>query len=327
MAISYTKKPEMIELFFEFINERHLIYLKRQRGDKWPWTNDKALREYKFTNIFRELDAGTVWYREHIREPFADHPLLFFNTVVYRAFNLVETGEFLGFLVHPDDYVDEEIDHYKPNKIRPWHPDKIEALLRRRHEGGTKVFTSAHMLTGTLGGDERKDKVWQVVQAVCNHMWEHMDDYIPQPGDTLQQAFERLTNAPGHGPFIAYEVITDLRHTRYLKDASDVMTWANPGPGAMRGINRICGLGVGVENELTGKKYPVKRPGLDYIEKMQQLLHISKKKYNGERLKAMWVPDMEMRDIEHALCEFDKYMRVVTGEGRPRQKFVPPHER
>lgn len=29
----------------------------------------------------------------------------------------------------------------------------------------------------------------------------------------------------------------------------------------------------------------------------------------------------ELREIEHSLCEFDKYERVRRGEGRPRQLF------
>jgi hypothetical protein len=32
---------------------------------------------------------------------------------------------------------------------------------------------------------------------------------------------------------------------------------------------------------------------------------------------AQW-PRWEMREVEHSLCEFDKYSRVRSGEGRPR---------
>jgi hypothetical protein len=31
----------------------------------------------------------------------------------------------------------------------------------------------------------------------------------------------------------------------------------------------------------------------------------------------MW-PSWEMRDVEHTLCEFDKYERIRLGEGRTR---------
>ena len=33
------------------------------------------------------------------------------------------------------------------------------------------------------------------------------------------------------------------------------------------------------------------------------------------------LPRLEMREIEHCLCEFDKYERVRLGEGRPRSKY------
>ena len=31
---------------------------------------------------------------------------------------------------------------------------------------------------------------------------------------------------------------------------------------------------------------------------------------------------LEMRDIEHSLCEFDKYERVRLGQGAPRSKYT-----
>jgi hypothetical protein len=32
-------------------------------------------------------------------------------------------------------------------------------------------------------------------------------------------------------------------------------------------------------------------------------------------------PALEMRDIEHSLCEVDKYLRTRNDEGRPRGGF------
>jgi hypothetical protein len=34
-----------------------------------------------------------------------------------------------------------------------------------------------------------------------------------------------------------------------------------------------------------------------------------------------FVPPLELREIEHSLCETDKYLRVANGEGRPRAKY------
>src|SRR3989304_2488073 len=129
-----------VESFFKFIAERHAIYIRRTRGDEWPWTDDPILQKYKFTNIFRELDTGTIYCREAIRDPYADHPELFFNVAMYRLFNWVPTFETIGFV--------EEFDTKYVNKV-----------VRRMREQRQQIFTGAHMITGTLGGD----KIDQVV--------------------------------------------------------------------------------------------------------------------------------------------------------------------
>ncbi len=288
--------------FFKFITERHAIWYRRNRGDEWPWTDDPILQTYKFTNIFRELDTGTIHCREAIREPYADHPELFFNIASYRLYNYTETQKELGFI---ENY------NYK---------DVMEIMYARR-ERKERVFTGAHMITGTLGGD----KIWQVFGLCLGQLWEKRKELEPKPGDTLEKAFNRLNgHNPGYGAFISYEAITDLRHTRYLENAPDVMTWANAGPGAMRGINRLLGNPIASKKkEFWGKKidtsnYP-KRD--EYVKYMRYLLKINRD------FVPKWVPDMEMRDIEHSLCEYDKYERVRLGEGKPRSRFVPPSNR
>jgi hypothetical protein len=38
---------------------------------------------------------------------------------------------------------------------------------------------------------------------------------------------------------------------------------------------------------------------------------------------APWVPPLEMRDVEHSLCEVDKYLRVRDDGGSTRASYVP----
>lgn len=279
--------------FFEFIEERHAIYYRRYvYKDPWPWTSDPILKAYKFTNIFRELDTGTIHCRKCIREPYADHPELFFNVATYRLYNLIGTQKAIGFI---------------KNYAKQLHD--ILDILYTRQLLGHPIFTGAHMITGTLGGD----KIHQVFETCFLPLWERRKELEPQPGDTLEKAFKRLCGkVPGYGPFISYEVISDLRWTRYLKNASDINTWANPGPGCMRGINRIIGLPLNPKKQMSEK---------DYIQTMQD---IRNKSWNA---LPEWVGVLEMRDVEHSLCEFDKYERARLGQGRPRNTFIPPHLR
>ena len=103
---------------------------------------------------------------------------------------------------------------------------------------------------------------------------------------------------------MAYEVVTDLRHSKYLENADDILTWANAGPGAKRGLNRIHGRLL--EQTIKPRQLTIE---------MQELLDMA-----GDYIGS-FLPDLEMREIEHCLCEYDKYERVRLGEGRPRAKY------
>jgi hypothetical protein len=92
-----------------------------------------------------------------------------------------------------------------------------------------------------------------------------------------------------------------------LRRPKDKFTWANPGPGARRGINRI----------FFGGPQGARLKKEQYIEKMVQLLNLASMYLDIHMNKC------ELRDIEHSLCEFDKYERVRLGEGRPRSKYQP----
>jgi len=102
------------------------------------------------------------------------------------------------------------------------------------------------------------------------------------------------------GPFLSYEMVTDLRHTPILKNAPDINTWSNAGPGCKRGLRRIW-----------SEVHPSQ-----LLNAMRYLLEISSRYLKDH------VPSLELRDIEHSCCEFDKYARVYYGEGRPRSLYV-----
>ena len=82
------------------------------------------------------------------------------------------------------------------------------------------------------------------------------------------------------------------------------MTWANAGPGAKRGLNRISDRPLNAGTHVK-----------QVLDEMRILLDLSDNKLEP------FVPTLEMRDIEHCLCEFDKYERTRLGEGRPRAKY------
>ena len=285
---------KLLKKFFYMINERHRIYLNRKKGKSWPWTKDKILQDYRFCNVFRELDTVTIWIRKNWREPYADHPNLWFAMAMARQINWPETLEEIGF----------------PEK---WKPNKIKRIMQERKERKEKIYTGAYMLTGTLGGT----KVEQTIDKILTPLYN--DPIKIKKGDSLQSVWKQFLPRPGFSGFMSYEVVTDLRHTRYLKNSPDIMTWANAGPGAVRGLNRLYNIKVASKEERKNKTArTVKMSGEWYLQKMRVLLKLSKKYLDSH------VPQLEMREIEHSLCEFDKYQRTKLGQGRPRSKYKNP---
>ena len=262
--------------FNNYMIERHSIYERRAEGQAYPWTDDFILKEYSFCNVYRELDRVTIWIRENWREPYADHPNLPFAMAMARQINWPETLEDIGFPEH-------------------WNPARVKAIMQGRMDRKEKVYTGAYMLTGTLGGT----KVEQTVDKILTPLYECPPRIIHE---SLEETWKRYLPYPGFSGFMAYEVVTDLRHTKHLENAEDIMTWANPGPGAKRGLNRIHGRPL--EKNI---------PKGQLINEMRELL----------KLCNMSPLPLEMRDIEHCLCEFDKYERVRLGQGKPRAKYKP----
>ena len=49
---------------------------------------------------------------------------------------------------------------------------------------------------------------------------------------------------------------------------------------------------------------------------MRELLELSKSNLPS------FIPALELREIEHSLCETDKWLRVAAGQGRLRSRYV-----
>src|SRR3990167_2039864 len=81
-----------------FVLERHRIYVRRfVNKDEKPWTTDPILRSYRFCNVYRELDAVTIWLRQTWREPHAEDPMLWFAMVMARFLNNPESLSSVGY--------------------------------------------------------------------------------------------------------------------------------------------------------------------------------------------------------------------------------------
>lgn len=292
----------MYEPFFDFAKERHRIYLRRvEQKLPAPWTDDPILHKYRFTNVYRELDNVTIWFRENVRDVYdgVGRETVMLATVVFRLFNRNKTGEAI-FRVR-----------YLDNRETPFERflrtgDAMSSMhdAIRTYCGRGPYCTGAYIINSPNGMDKLTG-VLKMIQDTYDRRREFLAEIERET--TLENAWEQFRKINHIADFTSYEFVTDLRHTCLLRDAADVETWANPGPGAMRGLNRLYGRPLDSKQ----KKHL-------FICEMRDVLL---KAHEG-----MWPsywPRWEMREVEHTLCEFDKYERARLGQGRPRGVY--PH--
>jgi len=275
-----------------WINERHHIYLRKLYNCPKPWTDDPILQQYKFTNAFRQLDKGTIaltnmllqesYNKSEIHQT-VKLDLIFFNICWYRYFNWYEHAKNLGFI---NSY--EEVENY----------------IKERHKNNQRIFTGAWMTTGVFC----EDKHITYLRA-CKDAWNRRFAFIKyiEENNSLEKVSNKLQELYMIGKFLAYEIACDLRFTSLLKNATDKLIWANMGPGAQRGLKRL------------GLPYGNQQQGLTSMQLLYRRL-INTKNILGSHIFNCEQP-FELREVEHSLCEFDKYMRVKMGEGRPRSRY------
>jgi hypothetical protein len=354
-------RDEDVERFFAFARERHAVYLRRKRGDPRPWTKDPILGEYSITNVYRELDKTTQWFRKYVRDPYSNLPEVMAATVLFRWFNTIRSGETI--FLQPALIGDAQ--RAAGGSQTPWEAylatgdlDALRGPLRRQ---GAPWVTGAYMIRSPEGMDKldgvlqsfhefyTSQQPFQFTHGTTRGTWrdvaqECLNRRISGAPRTLEQVWEWLLGYYGLGKFLAYEIVTDLRHTSLLDLAPDINTWANPGPGALRGANLLIRGPVRVrKGRLEKCSYPEAhatmarllelsrdplfwpQPQLNGTVEAGMDYAIGEKERFGDLgdvlLKAEDWPKWEMREPEMWLCEYAKYERTRLGYGRPRGKY------
>jgi hypothetical protein len=214
-----------IAAFFKYARARHQIYLNREAGlPREKWTKDPILSQYRFTNVFRELDRTTLWFKDHVREPMRNSPDVLLATVVFRLTNRIATGEAIF----------SQLDIEGGTPFTLFRDTGKVAHLKRAiiaNCGKGPYVTGAYIISSPTGMN-KLDGVLDII----GRFYKRSKGDEPLGGmETLEGAWEYLKGFDYFGPFHAYEMVTDLRHTALLEDAPDIMTLGKSGAGGTQG--------------------------------------------------------------------------------------------
>ena len=297
--------------FYTFIYDRQLVYHNRfiKKLPRDQWTSNEIFKTTKYTNVYRELDRGTIWCFNNILHPFTDSlefqvlkpdirhawKKMLWELCMYRLLNKVETFEIMGFTSWRG---------YASTDVRDIYFEKLQGLIN----DGVKVWTAAHI---TLQSNLKATRQ-QNFRMILDKLWGNIPKLASSARklDNIEEMYDELVKMYGFGPFISYEVATDLA---YLSETKfDVNQWANPGPGCTPGIQLL---------------FPQVKGKIELIDRMRFL-----RQNQAGAFKVLDLPFLDiaykhkylsLRNIEHSLCEWRKYYNQSHKIGRPRPKFNP----
>lgn len=307
-----------LDEFWYYMYKRLLIYYNRVVLKKpFPWIDDKILSSYRFTNIHRDMDKLTIWEFNNIikkiDEVVDDLELrkksVLFNIILFRVFVKIDTYECFGF-----------IDFQNPNWESQWEIGKEKVLKRR--ELGIPNYTGSFMVNGMrrCNPDEstKNNKALNGI-LLCEWFLKNLDVFYEFVKDSsgMEEVANYLMSLDGLGKFNAYEFSCSFaKATTHCKNSLVSWTQDNfvyPIIGSSKGLNLIYDS-YGNLSEIEAIVYlrsiwesELKRLGL-YEEFVSML---PKSLVNG----------VDLRAIEHSLCEYYKYYKLKHGLGRVKRTF------
>jgi hypothetical protein len=282
-------EPMATERLVTFVKERQTIYERRQAGEPKPWTKNKILQQFRFSNMLRENDTVTEWIAKNWRAPYRNQQDLWFAIVIARLVNEPMTLHEIGF----------------PVWEHSWERDRFEMVIRARKRAGLRAYNPAYMIPAC---NTKLPKV-ELNLRVLDALWTSRATLRPRPGDTLRSYHVMLGQMWGIGSFLTAQVIADLKYANGtpLAEASDWVTFAASGPGSRRGLCRVHGQSVSRWRELSEDRW------------WQELIRL--RDTIMPCLKDTALYGAHAQDVQNWLCEFDKYERARLGEGRPKQMY------
>jgi len=280
-------RADVFDTYWRFAAARNDIFMQRVRGEPGPWSSDPILSKFKFCNTFRAADRISqylirdVIYCENGKDLAPEDA--FMRIVLFRLFSKEETWEALETATGgvQRSTLDVEV-----------LGDLLERMRSQR-----AIYTAAFILAAPSGyGHKAKHR---------NHLALVADMFRPgglgvQLGKarSLKEVFDALTAYPMIGPFLGYQIAIDLNYSEHLSFDEDEFTM--PGPGALRGIDKVFeDRGGRTPEELImrmveSQEEEFERLGLDF----EGLF--------GRRLHAI--------DCQGLFCETDKYSRQAFPE-------------
>lgn len=268
-------------------------------GEPPPWTTDRILSTYRFTNAYRAADRVSLYLiREVAYQGDSEVREVFFRVVLFKLFNRIGTWKLLT----------RTFGELRASEFDPFRYDQV---LTDAFDSGTRLYAAAYIMPPADRGPTRKHTTH------LRLLRDMLDDRLPERIATcasMGAAFDLLIAFRGVGPFLAYQLATDLNYSE-VTDFSE-MEFVKAGPGALSGIEKCFTDRAGYTPEDL-IRWTADR---QYEEFARRDLAFND----------LWGRPLQLIDCQNLFCEVDKYARVAhpsatssSGRTRIKQGFAP----
>jgi hypothetical protein len=290
----------VFEAFWRFAAERHNIYLRRRRCEPSPWTDDRVLARYRFTNAFRVLDrVSQTLVRDVIDAGPDDADDVVLRVLLYKIFNRESTWAAI-------------VEQLGIPSAATFDPTATIAVLDELMRRGERVYSGAYIMPPVEAHRGQRKHVGHV-----HLLASVLDSDLPKQiacADSLQQVFRALMALPGVGRFLAFQYTIDLNYSELLPFGED--DFVVTGPGALDGISKCF-------------------PDTGRLSPEDIILEVTRQQREWFERLGLPVVELEGRalqpvDVQNLFCEVSKYTRAtfpnvpgVSGRTRIKQRFTP----
>lgn len=284
----------VFDAYWYLAAERQRIFRARLLGAVAPLTDDPVLRSYKFTNAYRASDRTSQYLiREVIYDRARSWRDTFFRVVLFKLFNRIETWELLR-------------KHLGEINAADFSVRSVSSILSAAMGRGETIYSAAYIMppAGIFGSRIKHENHLRLLAM----MLESDVDRRIASANSMGEAFEVLLSAPSIGPFLAYQLITDLAYSPHLDFTED--EFVVPGPGALDGLAKCFSS----QGDLTPAD----------IVRWTMETQIEQFRSRGIEFPDLWDRKLQLIDCQNLYCEVDKYARATHPEliGRSRRKRI-----
>ena len=312
-----------LRLFFETMYERMFIW-KRRFIDKTPrpWTTNKIFNESKFTNVYRELDRNSQWQIKNILLDKSLSPLnLVWKTMVFRYFNNIETFNTGISEMHWNNGI--------PN-WNDYNEDEFANFINRLRKTGVNPYTNAYVINSRATPKDSRDYCYTrlTIPKLHDNML-LLFSYVKN-AKSANEIIKYLKTLPCVADFIAHEFYQDFTYISKYTNVNFMRftqnDYTNVGPGASIGIRLIYPNLKTIKQQKTAI-YLLRDCAEEWLTKIgnengEKMVYLNWDKENEKYILDNKC-NITLHQIEMWLCEFQKYWKMIIGDGKKRSKFIP----